>query len=74
MHRQVKRSLAYGAIGFAGMGLLWYLDSIKSWLIFPAFFAFIGFLLVFNPIVGNFRYLKERLDNSNPSDKKNADP
>ncbi len=74
MHRLVKRSLAYGAIGFAGMGLLWYLDSIESWLIFPTFFAFIGFLLAFNPIVGNFLYLKERLDHPDPPGKKDERP
>lgn len=71
MHRQVKRSLTYGSIGAAGMALLWFLDSIDSWLIWPAFFALIVFLLVFNPIVGNFRYLKGRLEKPIFPDKEN---
>jgi uncharacterized SAM-binding protein YcdF (DUF218 family) len=42
------------------MALLWYLDSIKSWIVWPAFFGLIIYMIAFNPIVGNVQYIRDR--------------
>lgn len=62
MKKQAVHSIAHSFLLLCGMGVVWYLESIDSWLVAPAFIlvALLGFL--FNAIPGNIKSLNEKWD------------